>query len=208
MRIAVVGATGRTGRPVTAVLRGRGHEVVAVVRSRARAADLAADALAEADGTDVAGLTTALAGVDAVVWVVGPVKGESVTVMRDSIAAVLAAAAAAGVRRLVAVTATGWVIDGDDPISRWIAKPILGRVIPQVNADFAATESRIRASDRDWTVVRPPRLTTGPARGRYRSRRDGNVRWGYSIRRADLAAAVADALEDPSTIGGTLSVAS
>lgn len=75
------------------------------------------------------------------------------------------------------------------------------------NADMAAMEARIRASGLDWTILRPPRLTDGARSGRYRSRRDGNVRWGYSIARADLAHAVLDALEDRTAVRQTISVA-
>lgn len=208
MRIAVIGATGRSGRLVAERLRERGHTVVGVVRRATRAAGIPLHELVEADAVDSAALAPGLRGADAVVFCVGPVKGESTTVMRESIAAVLEAMAAVDVRRLVAITATGWIVEGDDPLSRYVAKPLLGLVLREVNLDFAATEALIRASDRDWTIVRPPRLTDGPARGSYRERRDGNVRWGYGIRRADLASAVADVLADPSVLRATVAVSS
>jgi ribosomal protein L4 len=99
------------------------------------------------------------------------------------------------------------VVDGDDPLNRFVAKPILARVLRDSNADMAAMEERIRAGGLDWTILRPPKLTDRPGSGRYRSRRDGNVRWGYTISRADLAHALLDALEDRSAIGQTISVA-
>ena len=68
-------------------------------------------------------------------------------------------------------------------------------------------EAVVRASGVDWTLVRPPRLTDAAARGRYRSRRDGNVRWGFSISRTDLAQAVLDLLSDGSSPRQTVSVA-
>jgi putative NADH-flavin reductase len=48
-------------------------------------------------------------------------------------------------------------------------------------------ESVIAESDRDWTIVVPPRLTDGPRTGRYREELDVNVRNGQSISRADVA---------------------
>jgi putative NADH-flavin reductase len=208
MRVALLAASGRTGRATASELSSRGHQVTGVVRQpeRARGADL--DRVVEADAHDRVALARAFADQhDAVVSCVGPVRGESPTVMRDTIRPTLGAMVDVGLRRLVVVTASGWVVDGDDPLSRFVAKPILARVLRQANADFAATEDIIRASELDWTIVRPPRLLDGPARGTYHARRDGNVRWRYSLRRADLAMALADALEDPSAGGQVISVA-
>src|SRR4051812_43850427 len=198
MRVAVIGASGRTGRQVVRVLRERGAEVVAVVRDAGRAPQ-EADEVRVADARDATALAQAVANTDAVVSCLGPVRGESASVMSDSIGALLAAVRAESVRRLVVVTATGWVVDGDDPVSRFLAKPVLGRLIPEVNAGFEATEAAVRGSGLDWTIVRPPRLLDRPGAGRYRVRRDGNVRWGFSIARADLALAVADVVLDAST---------
>jgi putative NADH-flavin reductase len=112
-----------------------------------------------------------------------------------------------GVRRLVVVSASGWIVDGDDPLSRFLLKPVLDRFLGDTNADLAATERLVRASGLDWTIVRPPRPTGRPGRGRYRARRDGNVRWGSFLSRADLALALVDGIEDAGAAGRTVSVA-
>ena len=49
-------------------------------------------------------------------------------------------------------------------------------------------EELIRASDVDWTIVRPPALTEGPRTGgAYRTGTDLKVRITSSISRADMA---------------------
>jgi putative NADH-flavin reductase len=48
-------------------------------------------------------------------------------------------------------------------------------------------EELIRASDVDWTIVRPPALTTGPRTGAYRIGTDLRVRITSNISRADMA---------------------
>ncbi|MEN5074014.1 NAD(P)H-binding protein [Isoptericola cucumis] len=207
MKIAVVGATGRTGRLVVAEARRRGHHVVAVVRDPARLGDLRPDGVATADGLDVAAVTAALAGVDAVVSTLGPVAGSAPGVQGELTEVLVRAARDAGVRRAVVVTASGWVVDGDDPLSRYLAKPILSRVLRDANAGFALAEPAVRGSGLDWTIVRPPMLRDGAAAGGYHQRRDGNVRWRWSMNRADLAAAVCDLLTDPTAVGATVSVA-
>lgn len=203
MRIAVLGASGRTGREVVALGRTRGHEVIPVVRR----AGSGGEGERIADGRDTAALRAALAGVDAVVTTIGPVEGSvDPTVMRDSLVATLPALPAEA--RLLVVSASGPVIAGDDPLTRFVAKPILWRVFGEAWRDFLETEAVLTSADVDWTIARPPMLQDGPARGRYRARREGNVRWGFAIRRADLAAALLDTVEDPTTVGATISFAS
>lgn len=206
MKIAVIGASGRTGREVVREAQARGHHVTAVVRRPDRLGGVRTDAVAVADARDVGRLAESLSGADAVVSCVGPVKGEPRDVQARAAEALVEAAHRAGVRRLVALSASGWVVDGDDPLSRYLAKPVLARVLREENAAFAATEAVVAASGLDWTLVRPPMLQDGKARGTYRSRTDGNVRWHYSIRRADLASAVVDLVEEPAAVRATVSV--
>lgn len=206
MKIAVVGASGRTGRELVHVAAAAGHEVVAVVRDPARLTASPGE-VRVADASDVAALTSAFDGVDAVASCLGPVPGESAHVLRDGITSVLAAMDGAGVRRLVAISASGWLVDGDDPLSRYVAKPILKRALAEANADLEAMEQVIRVSAVDWTIMRPPRLQDRPGTGRYKSRRDGNVRWAWTIARPDLALAMLDALTDRTAVGQAISVA-
>lgn len=206
MKIAVVGASSRTGRELVHVAAAAGHEVVAVVRDPARLTASPGE-VRVADASDVAALTSAFDGVDAVASCLGPVPGESAHVLRDGITSVLAAMDGAGVRRLVAISASGWLVDGDDPLSRYVAKPILKRALAEANADLEAMEQVIRGSAVDWTIMRPPRLQDRPGTGRYKSRRDGNVRWAWTIARPDLALAMLDALTDRTAVGQAISVA-
>jgi putative NADH-flavin reductase len=60
-------------------------------------------------------------------------------------------------------------------------------VLKESYADLVRMESVIAESDRDWTIVVPPRLTDGPRTERYREAIDVNVRNGQSISRADVA---------------------
>ncbi|MBT2517641.1 NAD(P)H-binding protein [Streptomyces sp. ISL-90] len=206
MRIAVLGASGRTGGLVVHEARSRAHEVVAVVRRAASAPDGTIERIAE--GRDAAALARALSGCDAVVFAIGP-SGMNAdhSVMRESMPALVEAMRIAGVRRLVVVSASGPFTDGDDPFLRFVAKPIAQRILREPFSDFVATEPLVRSSELDWTIVRPPQLKDGAARGRYRRADGAGVPFGVSIRRADLARAVLDVLEDDETVGATITVA-
>jgi putative NADH-flavin reductase len=111
----------------------------------------------------------------------------------------------AGASRLVVVSANGaYVDDGDGPLNRMLFKPVLQRVLRNVFADTRRMEDEVRASTVSWTVMRPPRLTNGRHRGRYRTAIDRNI--GSIISRADLADAILKAIGDPETAGHSLGV--
>lgn len=205
MRLTVLGASGRTGRELVEHATARGHEVTAVVRDPAKAAPHWTVAVAE--GTDTAALTAAMRDADAVVSCIGPVAKTDVNVMEKCAIATVQAMRSAGVSRLTLISGSGPFVDGDGPFMRFVVKPIAQRLLRDPFADLVATERVVRDAGLDATIVRAPRLTDTPARGRYRERRDGNVRRGFTIARGDLARAVVDLLEGPTSVGLAVSVA-
>jgi putative NADH-flavin reductase len=213
MKIVVVGAGGRTGRHVLEQGLARGHEVVGIARDAAKLSSaLGSDArkstrIVTATAADAAALTEAFRDVDAVVSALGPNKTSGDRVLTTGITATLAAMKAAGVRRLVVVSASGHLTDGDAFFVRMLVKPILGALLRTQYADMREMERIVQASSTDWTIMRPPMLTDKDARGSYQSRRNLNVRSGFTITREDLAAAILDQLEDDTTIRQALSVA-
>jgi putative NADH-flavin reductase len=208
MRLTVFGATGGIGTEVVGQALDAGHEVVAVVRDpgRMRVPATAGLDVIHADVMNPDAITPAVEAVDAVVSALGPRGTGPTTVCSDGVRSILRAMDKTGVRRLVAVSANGaFVDDGDGLLTRLVAKPILQRLLRDGFADLHRMEDEVRASATDWTLMRPPRLTNGARRGRYRIRIDRNV--GTAISRADVADAILKALEDPGTVGHSLGVA-
>jgi putative NADH-flavin reductase len=120
---------------------------------------------------------------------------------------IIQAMRATGVRRLVAVSAAPLSSDDGDTLpSRLLLKPLLWALYRPVYADMAAMEDEIRQSGLDWTIVRPPRLTDKPPTGRYRTALNRSVRGGYTISRADLAAAILKLLDDPTSIRAAIGI--
>ncbi|WP_433468573.1 NAD(P)-dependent oxidoreductase [Spirillospora sp. CA-128828] len=211
MRITIFGATGGTGMHAVRRALDAGHEVTAVVRDPAGLpAELRACAdVVQADVMDPAAIEEAVKGRDAVVTAIGTRDGGRPTsVCADSTRGIVAAMAAAGTERFVLTSASGLHAGpGDDPLTRFVAKPLLGRFLKHAFADMRAAEALTRDSGLAWTIVRPPRLTNGPGNGRYRKAADRNVFGGVSIARTDLATALLDVAGDPSSIGHVVSVA-
>lgn len=209
MKLTVFGASGGTGSEVVSQALDAGHEVTAVVRNPARLpishqnlTVLTSDVLRPADIAD------AVAGRDAIVSALGHSRrpqdrkdGAHVTLCADSARSITTAMREAGSRRLVIVSASGpYADEGDGPLLRYLAKPLLGRLVfKAVWADLVAMEDVVRASDLDWTVLRPPRLTDKPVTGRYRTRTNVNVSRGLHVSRADVAHLALGVADDPDT---------
>ena len=162
----------------------------------------------QVDIFDPGSLSGAFAGCDAVISAVGPRPGGPATIHADTARATLDAMAKTDVRRYVVVSASGAYADaGDGPVTRFVVKPILQRVLREGFADIRQMEQLVRASSLDWTVLRPPRLVDKPLTGRYRTAIDRNVRGGGSLSRADTAHALLAAVADPAVIHHTVLVA-
>jgi putative NADH-flavin reductase len=210
MKITVFGATGGSGIQLVRQGLDRGHEVTAVVRDPARLpAELRERAdVVVAEVMDPDAVTPAVAGRDAVLSAMGPRGNGPTTVCSGSIRSILTAMERAGARRLLMVSAAGLESDaGDGLVTRYVLKPIVQRVFRHSYADLARAERLLRDSDTDWTIVRPARLTDAAAPGRYRTARDLSVRGGHTTTRADLADCMLTLIDDRTSVGHVVSVA-
>ncbi|WP_433270014.1 NAD(P)-dependent oxidoreductase [Actinosynnema sp. CS-041913] len=148
-----------------------------------------------------------IAGAGAVVTAIGAGGTGPTTVQADSTGSIVLAMKAQGVRRLVVVSNRGMTVDEqDNALSRYVAKPILRRVLKHPWADMAEMEEIVRSSNLDWTITRPPRLTNGPRTDEFRTATGTNLRGGNNISRADLATLIVACLGDPATIGQSIAI--
>ncbi|MCV2395785.1 SDR family oxidoreductase [Actinotalea sp. M2MS4P-6] len=202
--VVIVGGHGRIALELARRLSGRGDRVRSVVRNPEHADDVRA-AGAEVVVHDLetgaaADLAAVLAGADAVVFSAGAGAGSGVlrkrTVDLGGALATIDAAKQAGVARLVQVSFLGAALPtapGTDPVfaAYWDAKR---------QADDA-----LRGSGLDWTIVKPGRLLDGPGSGSGEVSTADGAR-GAATRRADIAALVVLALDDPRAVGHELVV--
>ncbi|MFW2227664.1 NAD(P)-dependent oxidoreductase [Rhizobium sp. CRRU65] len=94
---------------VASALDAKGYEVVALVRSQAKAVDLAGAELVEGDARDPAALTRAIAGCDAVVSSLGTAMSpfREVTLLSTATRALVGVMEQQNIRRLVCITGLG-----------------------------------------------------------------------------------------------------
>lgn len=203
MRLLVFGASGRTGQEVVRQAAARGFQVTAFVRQPGKLRN-APDSVSIVSGNvaDADAVSAAVRGHDAVVSALGvgtPLKHDADVIA--GIDHIVRAMEAHDVRRLIYVSFIG-VRESRHAVGfilRYIAPIPLRHEI----SDHEVKEGLVRKSQLDWTIVRPPKLTTGP--------RTGTFRTGESIRtsapvpvlsRADLADFIVRELEQPRYIRG------
>jgi putative NADH-flavin reductase len=200
VKLAVFGATGRTGRPLVQQALDRGFDVVAFARTPGSFEDHPRLSVVEGDAYEGTGVAAAVDGADAVVSVLGQTDegpDDLLTVAGDN---VVRAMAAADVDRFVTLVGAGVREDGESvSVTGRVMGTVLKLLAPAVLADAEEHVARVRASDLDWTVVRAPRLTDGAGTGDYRA---GDLSLGFeSVARADVARFLLDCVEDGTYVG-------
>jgi uncharacterized protein YbjT (DUF2867 family) len=196
-RIAVVGGHGKVALELHPILVAAGHVPVALVRDeryREELEGLGAEVrILDIENQDASAFADAFDGCDAVVFTAGGgpdgnIERKRTVDLEGSLKSVEGAVAAA-VRRFVQVSAIGV----DDPLDDDVSPVWKAYVEAKRDADAA-----LRASDLDWTILRPGRLTDDPATGLVSLGSD--VSRG-EVTRADVAAVVVAVLDTPATVG-------
>jgi len=191
MKIAIAGGHGQIALLATKLLSASGNEVWGIVRKPEHAADIEAAGgqalvldLEQSDSETLAG-ELAAKSIDAVVFAAGAGPGSSaerkLTVDRDGAVLLADAAWRARAKRYVLISAMA--ADSFDASSDDVFQVYLRA---KSEADAA-----VRASDLDWTIVRPGALTDDDATGRV-TLAESTGRG--SIPRADVAWIVAQLL--------------
>lgn len=197
MRIAVVGATGHTGRQVVEQALLRGHDVTALARrpdsitvENERLTRVATDVLRPGDWM------SALEETDAVVSTLGIGSSRQPTHLYSvGVAYVLQAMSANHVGKLAVVSAAPVASRAAQPfLERRILMPILDRMFGATYEGMRRMEDLLQQSDVDWISLRPPRLTNKAPTGRYRIDPRSPLPRSRSITVGDLAAALLDSL--------------
>lgn len=197
-RILVFGGHGKVALLLERLLASQGHTVTAVVRNPDHEPDVAATGaqplVADIEEFDVDQMANLISGNDVVVWSAGAGGGDparTYAVDRDAAIRSMDAASAAGVERYIMVSWIGSRADhGVAPDSSFF---------PYAEAKWAA-DAHLAESSLDWTILGPGTLTLDEPTGRIEIDPDGRG----EVSRADVAAVIAAAIADDSTIDRTI----
>ncbi|WP_433381697.1 NAD(P)-dependent oxidoreductase [Actinoplanes sp. CA-142083] len=210
MRIAIFGANGPTGRLLTGQALAAWHRVAAVTRHPG-SFPLRHDRLEVlgADVLDPAAVDAAVARRDAVLSTLGvPAGKEPISTYSRGVTNILAAMRRHRVGRIAVVSSSGVAphsySDGGFLFNR-VLLPYVTRVLGRtMYDDMRRMEALVRASDRDWTIVRPSGLYHLPSPTGY-TLVEGHADGRFTAR-ADLAASMLALLDDDRYRRATVSV--
>ncbi|MFD8527644.1 NAD(P)-dependent oxidoreductase [Streptosporangium canum] len=207
--VAIVAATGRTGRILVEQALIAGHTVTAIARQplsldviHPRLTTRAADVLTPGS------LDGLLNGHDAVISALGSSGRGPTTVYSTGTATITAALEKAGTRRLIVLSSAGLgVPDGAHPAMRLFAG-LLRRIMRGPYTDMARMEHFLATTDLDWTSVRPTALNDKPGSTARRVSLGATAPVGNQISRTDLARYIIEHLQDPATYRTTVAISS
>jgi putative NADH-flavin reductase len=221
MKLTIIAATGGVGAELLEQAVAAGHDVTAVVRNPARLSRPVRTVTADMTAPDPPALESAVAGADAVLSGLGPHSNSDAGIAAQGTRAIVAAMQAAGVRRIVAVSAAPVSTvpsrtrpnppkhdPGDGFFMRHLFSRVASAMFGKVYADLAQMEDLLAESGLDWTAVRPPQLKNKPLTGTYRTAYGQNIRGGWSVPRADVAHLMLHVLGQPETIRRAIGIAS
>lgn len=206
LKVAIVGASGKTGRKLVGQGLKRGYRVVAVCRqaSTEKLADFSNrdgfTLMTAPEVSDETRLTRALAGCHAVVAVLITVRGLKAT---ELVTALAKATVATGVNRLeftageiTAEPAAGETFTLRQRLMVTLIPPLL-KFTPYSVTDMIASSVLVaQQPDWKWTIVRAPTLKETPAAG-YRFCEISDVTTRHVLSREDYAACMLDSITNP-----------
>lgn len=195
MKVLVFGATGSVGRHVVEQGLERGHEVTAFVRDPS-GLEVAHEGLTvfRGDVLDVASVERAVQGQEAVLCSIG--AGRKGGVRSEGTRNIVRAMEGACVRRLVCQTTLG-AGESSGNLNFFWKHVVFGLLLRGAFADHEQQEAHVRASDLDWTIVRPAAFTDGGRTGEYRHGFPPSKKGlGLKISRADVADFMLDQLTE------------
>ena len=208
MKLVVLGATGGTGLEIVRQAVERGHAVTAFVRSPERLKSFGDRiTVKRGDLLNSAELQTVIKDHDAVLSGFGPRQPTSkadANLLRRFAVALTIAMLGAKVTRVVVESVAFLFKDALFPPAYLVGRLFFSAIV----ADASAMENVLEKSGLDWTIARPPRLTDKPYTGRYRVREGHLPALGFKISRADVADFMIKAVENHSSIGRIVGLAS
>jgi putative NADH-flavin reductase len=198
MKIAVIAANGRSGQAFVERALEAGHQVRGGIRGDSRLPRHACLTLVPCDATRKEDLMNLIKGQEAVVSLIGHIKGSSTDVQTVAIQNVSSVMEELGLKRLVSLTGTGVRFTGDKVtlIDRFLNLGV-NIIDPARVRDGRQHVEVLQQTDLDWTVIRVLKLQNVPPKP-YRLTPHGPTK--PYVGREEVAEAILEVLENSSFI--------
>jgi nucleoside-diphosphate-sugar epimerase len=190
VNVAIAGAHGQTALRLTRLLVANGERVIGLIRNPDHASDVsdagASPVLCDLEHATVDEIALAIDTAEAIVFAAGSGAdggaARTLSVDRDAAIKLLGAATIVGAPRYLMISGAG----PENPPSEDLTFEVYLRAKAEADAELAA-------SDREWTIVRPGRLTNDPGTGYVRI---DAAPFAASVPRDDVASLLALLLAD------------
>ena len=206
MNIAILGASGQTGKQLIEQALAAGHSIIGLARSPEKILfDDPRVVKRHADGFDAESVIAALEGADAVITTVGKtnLRDKRVNLSTAAHAGVIAGMKKHNINRLLAISSTGAARIKRDGIRRNIYLFLRRKYY----RDMYEMELQVLGSGLDATVLRAPFLINGPAQKKYNVIEDETYPNGCRVSRADLAQFALDAVVNDKHLNEVVAIA-
>jgi putative NADH-flavin reductase len=203
MNIAIFGANGATGRLLTQYSLSAGYTVTALLRTPESFPFRERVTIVQGSAFDPEAVARTIHGADVVFSALGaksPLRNENV-LPRAVPLIVKAIQQSPSTKRIIALGSAGALPDSLSKQPAW-RRWIVQNIVYTYFLKWPVYEQTVQymallSSGLDWTMVMPPMLTNGPARGNLRIDGEALPPNATSISRTDVAAFMFQQIEDP-----------
>ena len=198
MKIAVIAANGRSGQAFVQKALDAGHQVRGGILGKSYLPNNPKLTTVDCDATNPDQVKELITGCDAVVSLIGHVKGSPAHVQTQAISTVIDCMKSTGVTRIVSLTGTGVRFPGDKItlLDRFLNLSI-GIFDPNRVKDGIDHVKLLEQSDVDWTVIRVLKLQN-VAEKPFTLRENGPTK--PYVGRDEVASAILQVLEQNSFV--------
>ena len=183
MKLAVFGASGKTGLMLVFQALNQGHEVTAYTRSPHKISITHKNIrIIQGELVDYEKIKEVVKGQEAVLCTLGITGNKPSTVLSGATGLILQAMEECSVKRFICMSSAG--VEGSDG-GFWFGKIIMPLFLKHIFEDKKRQIEVIKQSRADWVIIRPVGLTDSPKTGRYRINEGKPT--SKSIPRADVA---------------------
>ena len=205
MNVAIFGAGGATGTLLTERCLALGYPVTALLRRPKNFPLRNRIRVIKGSAFDPSPVLETVEGADVVLSTLGarsPLRNENV--LPRAMPRILDAMRQKGVRRIIVLGSAGALansLERQPALRRWFVQNIVySTFLKWPVAEQIAQYALLSKSNLDWTMLMPPMLTNGPARGSYRIDADALPPNGMRISRADVADFMMQQIDNPQWI--------
>lgn len=207
--IAVLGANGGIGKQVVLAALKAGHSITAILRtpSNLQISHLNLQ-IVQGDVMKPETLDKYLKNKDVIVSAIGKNSLKNTILYSKGNKNLLESMKRVGANRAFFISASGLEVNPSHSLLvKFATKFILQSLLRNMYADLLRMEKIVKASDINWTIMRPPKLLDTSLTGSYRTAIDKFIINGLKISRSDVAHFIVNNISNKSIFKKTVEIA-